>query len=327
MKNVVIIGSNGLIGIYLTRSLHEAGMNVYPSARKDKYPSFYRDLGLSLIEVDIRNRADFDNLPQSGVDAVVFAAGLLPANMEGYHPEKYFETNTLGALNVLEYCRKCGAKQVIYFQSHSDVYGHWGTGIIDPYAPKSLNYNDDHTVYVISKLAAEELIKNYHKAYGLRYCILRCPNIYAWLPAEYYYVNGEKKAIAYRKLIKQACAGEKIEIWGDCKVPRDMVYVKDLVQLVQKSILCNVEHSIYNVSTGEGTTLEEEIKTIVDVFSPSAAPSVITYRPDIPIREASHRYSITNAVAEIGYKPAYNCKGMFEDMKKEKDSGFWDFMA
>ena len=326
MRKVIIFGAGGLIGMNLCRSLSSVGMEIIPTARSNRYHSFYESLGLKFEIIDITDRKDFNKLPESGVDVVVLAAAYLPAAMKGYHPEQYIENNTLGALNVLEYCRRAHVKQIIYFQSHSDVSGHWGNGLIDPYTPKSVNYNNDHSVYVISKIAAEELIKHYHAAYGLSYCVLRCPNIYAWQPREFYYYNGEKKYIAYRKIIRQAINSEPIEIWGNCKVKRDMVYIKDLEQLVIKSIEKEVDSSIYNVSTGEGTTLEEEIKAIVRVFCPSNSPSPIIYRPEISVIESNHRYSIDNAVKEIGYEPQFDCEAMFRDMKKEMDSHFWDFI-
>lgn len=326
MKRVIIFGANGMIGVYLTCALADCGMEVYASGRNDKYKDYYAQKGISSIVVDITKKEDFDKLPQSGIDVVILLAAYLPANMEGYNPRKYIEVNTLGALNVLEYCRKCGVKQILYPQTHSDVAGHWGEPVIDPYACRALNYNDDHTVYAISKIAAQELINHYHEAYGLSYCIFRCPNIYAWHPSAYYYVNGERKEIAYRKLIRKAENSKDIEIWGNCHTPRDMVYIKDFIQLVQKSIEKEIVKAVYNVSTGVATTLEEEILTIVDVFSPKNKKSKIIYRPDIPIKESSHRYSIKNAVEELGYCPKYFCKEMFADMKKEKESGRFDFI-
>lgn len=316
-KTIIIFGATGLIGSYLLRDLKQRNYNVVAVNRSNKDADYYRKHNIPFFIVDITKPEDFEKLPEYENAVVVFMAGYLPAGMSGYNPHKYFEVNTLGALNMLEYCRKSGVKQVIYPQSHSDVAGHWGTGVISPYAAPSLNYNNDHTVYVISKLAAQELIKHYHCKYGLSYCIFRCPNIYAWHPDEYYYLDGKQKVIAYRRLIRQAMASEDIEIWGNCHVPRDIVYIKDFMQMIRLAIEKEIDAAIYNVSTGVSTTLEEQIKTIIEVFSPSDKPSKIIYRPDIEILEMNQQYSIENAVQELGYRPQYFCREMFEDMKQE----------
>lgn len=326
MKNILIFGANGLCGLYFTRYLSKEKYRIFASSRSDCYNKYFEQNNIPFFQVDITQKKDFDKLPKTGIDVVILLAAYLPANMQGYKPEKYFEVNTIGALNVLEYCKTSRVKQILYPQTHSDVAALWGTGIIEPYSVKKINYNNDHTVYAISKIAAEETIKHYHSMYGLSYCIFRCPNIYAWHPNSYYYLNGVKKEVAYRKLIKKAIKSEDIEIWGNCNIPRDMVYVKDFVQLIDKSIEKEINSAIYNVSTGVGTTLEEEIKTIVDIFSPSNKKSKIIYRPDIKIIEASHLYSIENAKKELGYKPKYFIKEMFEDMKKEMQMDYWNLL-
>lgn len=100
-------------------------------------------------------------------------------------------------------------------------------------------------------------------------------------------------------------------------VPRDIVYIKDFMQMIRLAIEKEIDAAIYNVSTGVSTTLEEQIKTIIEVFSPSDKPSKIIYRPDIEILEMNQQYSIENAVQELGYRPQYFCREMFEDMKQE----------
>lgn len=48
-------------------------------------------------------------------------AGMMPARMEGYDPQKYIDVNITGTLNVLEYCKKSGADRMMFTQSFGDI--------------------------------------------------------------------------------------------------------------------------------------------------------------------------------------------------------------
>ena len=57
-----------------------------------------------------------------------------------------------------------------------------------------------------------------------------------------------------------------------------MVYVEDCCQIIEKSITSNAECGTYNVGTGVGTTMRDQVEQIVDVFSPSSKKSTISIR-------------------------------------------------
>ncbi len=326
MKTVMIIGAAGMIGVYLTDDLIENGYKVIAVCHKESDVNAYKKRGIESYLLDISNKENFKTLPASGIDSVVLLAGILPAGMKGYFPEKYFEINTIGTLNVLEYCRTTGIKQILFTQSHSDVSGHWAEEIIDPYAPYAINYNNDHTVYVISKIAAAELLKNYHEMYGISYAVFRCPNIYSFHPDKYYYVDGKQKVVAYRMFIDKAIAGEPIEIWGNSQMKRDVVYVKDLTQLIRLSIEKEITHGVYNVSNGVELTLEQQVKDTIEVFSEKDKKSPIIYKPEINIPEIKYHYDISNAVKDLGYKPKYFHLEMLKDMKEEMKNNRFEFL-
>lgn len=326
MKTVMVIGAAGMIGVYLTDELLEKGYKVIPVCHKEKDTRAYKNRGLDSFTLDISNKEQFKNLPQKGIDCVVLLAGILPAGMDGYHPERYFQINTIGALNVLEYCRTTGVRQILYSQSHSDVSGLWKDEIIDAYASPSINYNNDHTVYIISKIAAAELLENYHQMYCLSYALFRLPNIYSYHPDKYYYENGKKKIIAYRMFIDKAISGLPIEIWGNPLMKRDVVYVKDLTQMFILAIEKEISRGKYNVSNGKELTLEQQVKDTIEVFSSPDNKSQIIFKPEIQIKEIKYHYDITNAVKDLGYEPKYFHIEMLQDMKKEMELKRFDFL-
>lgn len=315
MKTLVI-GATGSTGLYLTTHLAVSGHLVVATGRRPRDISYYLSQGIDYVAFDITREEEFAKLP-TDVDCVVLLAGLMPARVEGYDPSRYIKINTLGTLNTLEFCRKNGVPKIIFAQSHSDVAGHWNTGeLIEDDAPRRLKYTGDHAVYIISKCAAVDLLEHYHQEYGLQTIIFRMPTVYSYWPDDRMYVNGIQKTAAYLILIQKAMRGEPIEIWGDPTIAKDIVYVKDFIQLIDHAMSSETAQGIYNVGTGIATTLEQQIRGIVEVFSESGNRSEITYRPDLP-SQTSYLYDVSRARRDLQYEVKYPYMEMLKDMKRE----------
>jgi UDP-glucose 4-epimerase len=271
---------------------------------------------MEYFSLNISKKEEFEKLPVD-VDCVVLLAGMMPARMEGYDPYKYININITGTLNTLEFCRVNNIPKIIFAQSHSDVAGHWNTGeYIKHDANRILNFKGDHAVYIISKTTAVDLIEHYHQEYGIQSIVFRLPTIYCYCPDDTMFVNGIKKKIAYLTIIKQAIEGEPIEIWGDPNIAKDIVYVKDFIQMIEKAINNKTAQGMYNVGTGMPTTLEEQIKGIIEVFSESDKKSSIVYRPEMP-SQTSYLYDISKTKNDLHYEVMYPYIEMLKDMKEE----------
>ena len=318
MGNIIVFGATGTVGAYTCLYLVERGYNVIAVGSRKDDNGFFRIYGATYFSVDITRREDFSKLPMTGVYAVVHLAGILPARMEGYQPQRYIDINITGALNVLEYCAKVHVEKVIYSQSISDIARLCGTKTpLSSDAPTSFPLNNDHSVYSITKNAAVSLLEHYSVKYGFKYYVLRFPNIYLYHPNPYYYVDGEKRWQGYRLMIHKAMHGEPISIWGNPLKVRDVVYVKDCCQIIERCIAVkDAECGTYNVGTGIGTTLEDQVKGIVEVFSPKDNLSVIYYDKDKP-DSVEYVFDIKKTEINLGYNVKYDYKSYLEDFKKE----------
>jgi UDP-glucose 4-epimerase len=315
----LIIGATGSTGVYLTDYLYSNNYEIIATGLKQRNLDFYNRKGIEYYSFDVANKNEFNRLP-ANVDCVILLAGMMPARMEGYDPYKYLNINTIGTLNTLEYCRENKIRKIIFAQSHSDVAGYWNTGqYIKNDASRKLKFKGDHAVYIISKCAGVDLLEHYHQEYGIQTIIFRMPTIYCYWPDDTMYVNGLKKTMAYLTIIKKAISGETIEIWGDPQIGKDIVYVKDFVQLIANSITSNSAQGVYNVGTGISVTLEEQIKGIIEVFSSSHNQSKIVYRPDLP-SQTSYLYDISRTIKDLDYVVNYPYIKMLQDMKKEMNN-------
>ncbi len=95
-----------------------------------------------------------------------------------------------------------------------------------------------------------------------------------------------------------------------------MVYVKDFCQMLFKALFVDRKFGHYNVGTGIGTSLLDQIQGIIEVFGENDKKSKIIYKPE---KNNAPQYimDIEPAIKELGYKPQYNYIEMLKDLKRE----------
>lgn len=318
---VVVIGASGFIGTYLVDQLIENGESVLATGRNSVAKKYYEGRGIPFVELDITSKKSFSLLPKENVDAVILLAALLPANVSQENPYLYVDVNIVGTLNVLEYCRENNIKKIISTTSYADLQNLWSADrILMADENRAFRLKGDHAVYVISKNAATDLILYYNEEYGMQGSIFRLPPVYGVGPHSALYVNGKWYKSGFQVFVDKAKAGEDIEIFGNKDVVRDIVYVKDVVMAFINAINSQNAIGVYNITSGESSSLEEQVKDIIEVFSPVDKRSRIIYRPEIMNNSSSYRFDIEKARKDFGYNPQYvPFKRLVEDYKKEME--------
>ena len=321
MKKIIIFGATGSTGVYLTDYLCDKLGDRFEIVAVGRRKTDYFDrFGIKYYSVDVTRKEDFSVIPTEDVYAAVILSGVLPARMKGYVPEAYVDVNIKGTLNIMEYLKSSGIDRVIYTVSISDLHGHLPENKeFLPDMPIKYKYGTDHTTYAITKTAATEIIKTYYHDFGIKYYILRLPNIYLYSPEKEYYVDGEPRKISYRYIIDRAIKGEDIELWGNPEQKRDIVYVKDFCQFVMKTLLSDCECGYFNVGADFMVTMRDQIEGIIKVFSPKDKPSKIIPCPEKRSCDDSHM-NIDKARRLLGYEPEYDYISYLEDYKREMES-------
>ena len=318
MKKIIVFGASGDTGQYFVKYFleHYIGEEYQIVATGTRETHYFEKYEVPYYRVDITKNEDFSKLPKD-VYAVVDLAGAIPARMKGYNPYRYIDVNITGNMNILEYCRTNGVDRILFAQSFGDIkdYGEENP-LLTVDLPRKFSFTSDHTIYVMSKNFAVDMIENYHQMYGLKRFIFRLPTIYLYSPVDTFYVDGIQRKIGYRLLIDRARVGDPIEVWGDSSRVKDMVYVKDFCQMLYKALFVNRKCGYYNVGTGVGTSLLDQIKGMIEVFGEDGRKSEIIMRPDKP-NAPQYIMDITPAKEELGYKPKYNYLDMLRDFKRE----------
>lgn len=319
-ESIIIIGANGNIGKYLVdymvNHLDLSKYELIATGTSDEYKySFYSG---KYVKLDILKKDDFKRLPNKNVKAVIDLAGAVPAYLEKEDYQVYVDINVTGTLNVLEYCRSVGAERIVYTQTWADLHGYLeGNEPLKPYSARKPITKGDHAIYCATKSCAVDMINCFNQMYGIKGFIFRLPNIYMYSPEMYYYKNGEELLISYRYMIERAIKGLDIEVWGNPTLGKDIIYVKDLCQMIFKAVFApDIDYGVYNAGTGIKTTMEEQVRGIIQVFSDKSDPSKIVFCPEKPDCD-NFVMDISNIKEDLGYIPQYDYISYLEDYKKE----------
>lgn len=327
---VIIIGASSFIGVHTVDEFLKQGDKIVVTGRNNKFREHYDKLNVEYINLDLTQKSDFEKLPVKDVEGVILLGGLLPANAQAdldknENAAEYFSVNTIGTINVLEYCRRNGIKRVISTSSYADVRNSWGKKVIAEDEPRGYTFQGDHAVYVFSKNAACDVLEYYNRQHGMKNACFRFPPVYGAGPHGCLYVNGKYVKSGLQIFMEKAAAGEDITIYGNKDLSRDVAYVKDVAHAFYLAMKSEKTSGLYNMTSGKGVTLQEQAEVIAEIFAPAPdMKSRIVYKPEIPNNTPSYLFSMEKAKADFGFVPQYsNFKAMMTDYKKDLDNGLY----
>lgn len=325
---ILVFGATGHLGTHIAVHLSHLGYHVIAIGKRKNDNGFFASYGIPYYSIDICQKQSFGILPRRGVYAIFHFAGALPASMKGYHPEIYLSSVIDGTMNVLEYARTVHVDRIIFPQSLFDVSYLFGTK--DPIPADSLRkapVDGDHAIYVIAKNAAVDMIEHYYHRYGIKRFILRCSRVYMYDPNPFTYTDGKKTMVVDRLFIYQALQGKDIEIWGDPQRILETCSIGDFLRIIDRTLLVDIDGGLYNIGSG-GTTLEERVRGIVEVFCHKGNVSRISYAPD---KKSTTQFvlDISKTKSELGYIPKDTWRDYLIQFKNEMDTqpfgALWGF--
>ena len=325
----VIIGATSFIGVYTIQEFIKHGEKIVVTARNDKFRKYYEQFdNVEYINFDLNNPDDINKLPKENVDGVILISALLPATEDAdlsdtENADKYIITNTLGTINILEYCRKNKIKRLISTVSYADIKNSLKRDVaITEDEPRNFDYFGDHSVYVISKNAASDIMEYYNQQHNMKNAWFRLPPVYGVGPHGSLKVNGKIVKSGLQIFMDKAEAGEPIVVYGKKDFSRDVVYVKDVAQAYYKAIKSGNTYGLYNISAGHGTTLFEQADVISKVFAKNNNISKIEFDETKTNAGKEFLLSIEKAKKDFDYNPQYvPFEKMMLDYKAELEEG------
>ena len=264
---VIVLGATGFLGAYSSLALKEAGCEVVAVGHRRSDGGFFEAHGIGYIGgFSIESRGSFDALPEDAT-AVVNLAGSMPARAD-FDNGDYVSSIVAGTVNLCEWMkRRTQCRRIVFNTTPSDVWHAFDVGVaVGDDEPRAYPATGgDHDVYAIAKMAATDILDHYRISCGISSVVFRHMNVYGFHPSAKYVVDGEERLSPWRILLRRAIAGDAISIYGDGSRKLELLSVYDFASAVVKAVRSGC-HGIFNLAGPRPYTLEEEIRTIVDVF-------------------------------------------------------------
>ena len=247
-KTYLVTGGAGFIGSHLVDALLAEGHRaiVLDNFVSGHRSNLARAEGLTVIEGDV---GEIGRLAQEigELHGIIHLAALISGYDSLAAPDDYVDVNVEGLLRVIEFASTRRVPRIV-FASSSTVYGNQeGIGLTENTPPQPL------TVYALTKLAGEHLLRLYSAMHGLTHCSLRLFNVYGPRQApDHPYAN------VTCKFSHAAANGLPVKLYGDGRQSRDFVYVADVVRAFL-AVLERSDQQMYNVGTGETARINDLI--------------------------------------------------------------------
>lgn len=256
----LVVGGAGLVGAHIVEALIDAGAGeivVYDSLVRGTREQVERVAAGSpdvrLVVGDIRDDESLGDTTK-GIDFVFSQAAMWLRQCQE-HPRESLDVNVIGNFNVFQACVDAGVKKLVHASS-SSVYGE---GLYLP-TDEDHPFNND-LFYGATKVAGEQLLRSFHKAYGLEYVTLRYLNVYGPHQA-----SGSAYMDVIAHFANRIEAGEPPRIEGDGSQTLDMVYVGDCARANLLALQAPVSDEAFNVCSGRETTVRELAETMLRLY-------------------------------------------------------------
>ena len=256
---VLVTGAEGFIGRYLVSRLKSDGHDVTEYRHSDG---------------DLTDRNSLD--AYTGFEAVYHLAAktFVPESWED--PYGYVGGNNTILMNVLEFCRREGAR-LIFISTY--MYGE----------PEYLPIDEKHrcvmnTPYHLSKKIGEEICEFYSRNYGVDVAVARPFNVYG---------KGQNRDFLLPKVYYQVADETTDEITVFNLAPkRDYVYVEDVTDALVRLLPAVKGYDVYNIGSGRSYSVKEAIDII---------QSELKTDKKVIEKRAERRNEVMDCVADISH--------------------------
>ena len=304
MKKILVTGAAGFIGSVVTEQLVEQGYDVIAlDSLKNGHRAAIHP-GARFVQVDLLDNERLEQvLHDNPVEAVVHLAAEALIDESIRNPGRFFRANICGGVNLLEAMAKAGVKRIV-FSSSAAVYGE----------PVEVPVQETATLqpvnsYGYSKLAFEQMLPWYQRAYGLKHISLRYFNACGAtarcgenhvpethiIPILFDVAQGQRQAINLYGADYDTPDGSCI---------RDYVHVLDIASahLLALNALDSDATGVYNMGNGMGYSNREVIQAVSRVTHKEINFVVAPRRPGDPARLVASSQKIRQ---ELGWQPRF----------------------
>ncbi|MFX1443312.1 MAG: GDP-mannose 4,6-dehydratase [Promethearchaeota archaeon] len=309
MANILVTGGGGFIGshvaefyaknkkvntIYIIDNLSRAKL-LKKANNNFRYNWDYLKQydNILFFKRDIKNynflKSFFKKNP---IDIVIHTAAQTAVTTSIIDPLTDFENNMIGTFSLLEAIRRSKLNPTIIFCSTNKVFGNNVNNLKVIESDSRYQFLEEnalgifesfpidlceHTPYGASKLCSDIYFQEYAHTYGLKSAVFRMSCIYG---TRQFGVE-DQGWVAH--LIISALTGKKINIFGDGKQVRDILYISDLINVFDAFIkkADKIKHDVFCIGGGADNTLSllELIEILEELSKNNIKYEFFNWRP------------------------------------------------
>ena len=351
MQNLLILGGCGFVGSNLALYFKERGNNVIVFdnlVRRGGENNLleFKNKGIKFIHGDVRNKEDFNNIPNK-IDVILDCAAQ-PSAINYKNPIFDITNNTLGTINTLEYCRQNGCG-LIFWSTNKCYTGKIcntprtetkGARLIWAKDQDNINipgfnleygFNEqlsidgkDHSIYGVSKIMSDLMIQEWSDAYNIPSII----NRNSCLAGPNQWGMAEQGWMAWFAIANRFNFPIKIFGWSGLQV-RDYLFADDFCKLIEKQIngISKYRGEVFTVGGGKdfNTSILETVEFLehnykefskIEFDNTERRADQKLYISDI--RKVSNAFDWSPSIdLKIGYEQIFNWITRNEDKIKE----------
>jgi UDP-glucose 4-epimerase len=300
VRRALVTGAAGFIGCHLVETLHDGGCDV--TGIDDERSGDWARLQAPCTQVR-RDIADLTpvELTELCADAdVVFHLAAEKYNSAKATPQKIIDVNISATRRLFAAAAHAHRPKVVFTSS---LYAY---GAMGPEPMRETDLPAPTTIYGISKVAGEHLLRVRHDEYRLPWSVARLFFVYG--PRQF--AEGGYKSVIVSNFERLA-RGEAPTVFGDGEQALDYVYIDDVVAALVALAAPEHDGKTLNISSGHGTTVNGLTAAMLSVSAsrlepqmcppdwtagsrrvgdPTAAATELGWKADTPIEVGLQRY-------------------------------------
>jgi UDP-glucose 4-epimerase len=267
--------------------------------------------GAAFVQADLLDSDALGSALAAGFDGVLHFAAVALVEESVSNPERYYRTNVVGSLNLLDAMREHGVRRIV-FSSTCATYGQPDVVPISEDEPTT-----PYNAYGATKLTVDRMLTDETRAHGLAAVSLRYFNVAG---ASGPLGEDHEPETHLIPLILWAAAGRRdhVSIFGtdypteDGSAVRDYVHIEDLAEAHMMALdkAAPGVHEIYNLGSGTGYSVREVIDAVKRVTGRDFEVREQARRPgDAPRLVAANQ----KATEGLGWTPRRSLDDMVAD--------------
>lgn len=305
--NILVTGGAGYIGSHVVKEILKKGHKPFIL---DNFSKGHKEAiaGGEIIVGDLKNKEFIDRIFQDyKFDSVIHLAADSLVGESVERPDKYYQNNLIGSINLLEAMKKSNINKLV-FSSTAAVYGNAKEIPI-----RENSITEPKNPYGRSKLFFEEILADYDQSFNFKYISLRYFNASGADPDGNIGEDHDPETHLIPIVLETALGKrEKLEIYGtdydtrDGTCIRDYIHVNDLARahlLAVEALAEGSDSNIYNLGSGTGYSVKEVIETARKVTDKNISAEPSERRPgDPPVLIASS----AKIKEDLDWQPKYD---------------------